>query len=129
MAFFEAKRAAREALHREMSRAALYYPPEAATPTDAVLVRVRLHYKFDPLGDQQGTNFNFAEKHEVIPRVVFDRREVEPERGAVVSFGGGEAYELDTTLPPDDFTITAPAPRMPAHKAVAYPGPESAHGG
>jgi len=124
VSFYEEKRAARMELHAAVSRPARYYP-DSDNLSDFQDVSVRLHYKFDPLGDMQGTSFGYAEKQATIPKVIFNNIEVTPTRDGVVSFGMGEAYQVDNVLPPDDFTTAAEAPRMPMHKAVGYPGPEA----
>lgn len=119
---FELKRRARRQLHDAMSVPAFYF----ADPKDKasyVPIFVRVHYRFDPLGDMKGTNLEYAERQEVIPRIIFDNTEITPQNNAVVSVRPGEAYQVDNILPPDDFTSTAEAPRMPRHLAALYPHP------
>lgn len=73
-----------------------------------LLVHIRVHTKFAALGDMKGTNFNYAERQDELPRLIFMRDEVMmPERGAVVSVELGEAYTVDHTDPPDGISITA----------------------
>lgn len=123
--FYEMKRRARRQLHDAMSVPAFYFA-DPKDKTSWVLVSVRVHYKFDPLGDMKGTNLEYAERQEVIPRLIFDNNEITPRNPAVVSVRHNEAYQVDNTLPPDDFTTTAEAPRMPANLAALYPHPPEA---
>ena len=125
LSFFEQKRRARKHLHRGLSRPAYYFPDPDNTD-DWQEIHVRVHYKFNALGDMKGTSFDFAEKQEVIPRIIFDNSEIAPQNHAVVCLLAGEAYQVDNVLPPDDFTTTAEAPRMPVRRAEGYPYPGSA---
>lgn len=123
--FYEQKRRARRQLHEELSRPAFYFPdPDDKATWQEVYVRV--HYKFEAQGDMKGTSFDFAERQDVIPRLIFDNTEIDPQNHAVVSLLAGEAYQVDNVLPPDDFTTTAEAPRMPQSMAAEYPYPGSA---
>lgn len=75
---------------------------------EPVLVHVRVHTKFVALGDMKGTNFNYAERQDETPRILFMRDEVDmPVRGAYISVEPGEAYLVDHTDPIDDISITA----------------------
>lgn len=87
-----------------MSVPALYLVGDS----EPVLVHVRLHTKFAALGDMKGTNFNFAERQDVLPRILFMLDEVPaPARGAIVSVEAGEAYYVDHTDPLDNISVTA----------------------
>ncbi len=69
---------------------------------------VRVHTKFQALGDMKGTNFNYAEREDITPRIIIWREEIpQPVRNAIISVEAGEAYYLDNIQPPDDLTITA----------------------
>lgn len=102
--FRDIKRKGRRDLHKRMLVPA-FYIVEGEEP---LLVHVRVHTKFDALGDMKGTNFNYAEREDVLPRLLFMRDEVAmPVRGAIVSIEPHEAYTIDHTDPPDDISITA----------------------
>ncbi len=120
--FRDIKRKARRDLHERMRVAALYIESPDAEPRP---VTVRIHTKFDTLGDQKGTNFNSAEREDVIPRILFWREEVpSPKRLAIVSVASGEAYSVDAVLPPDDLTISAHVVQLHASEMVGLPLPE-----
>jgi hypothetical protein len=78
---------------------AIYIEPEA--PNTEVPCFVRIHSKWDALGDVAGTAFGYAEQEERIPEIVFDRTEVLPARHGIVSVETGEAYLVDHVLPRD----------------------------
>jgi len=85
---------------------------------------VRVHTKFDALGDVKGTSFAYAERHEDIPQIIFMRDQVLPDRGGIVSVEPGEAYCIDNTLPPDDITQTGQVTRLPDAEALGLPVPD-----
>lgn len=120
--FFEKKRRARKLLHRELSRPAFYFP-DPDDPETYEEITVRVHYKFDALGEMKGTSFEYAEKQAVVPKLVFNNEEITPQNHAVVTLMQYEAYQVDNVLPPDDFTTTAEAPRMPRNVSQQYPWP------
>lgn len=100
--FREIKRTARLSLHSNMAEPALYL----ATPSsDPVSCTVRLHLKFDELGEL--LRGGFAERQEITPRIVFLASQVRPVRGGVVVTKDMGAWRVDNDLPPDDITITA----------------------
>lgn len=100
---------------------ALYVAGNGASPLP---VHVRLHTKFDALGDQTGTNLASAEREEIIPRILFMRSELPfPARGAIISVEPGEAYRIDHVEPADDITITANVIRLSKREAEGLPTP------
>jgi len=95
--------------------------------SEPLLVHVRVHTKFDALGDMKGTNFNYAEREDILPQILFMRDEVpSPVRGAYVSIEQGEAYSINHTEPADTISVTAfVAPILPSELAelnLPYPG-------
>lgn len=123
------KRQARKDLHQHMQIPALYLVPAPAgssSPYEAPLfVTVRLHLKFDAIGDMKGTNFHYAERHEPTPKIIFMRSEVnKPVRNAVIVIEAGEAYRVDNVLPPDDITVAAEVLRLSAAEASGLPVPD-----
>lgn len=110
MGIRDIKRKARTKLHRAMQVAGLYLFDD----DDPKPVSVRVHYDFRALGDLAGTSYNFADRQETMPKIVFLAAEVAPVRGAIVSVEAGEAYRVDNVLPKDDLTITAEVLRMTA---------------
>lgn len=120
--FRDIKREGRRDVHRELQVPALYIAAPGATP---VGVTVRVHTKFDALGNQKGTNFHSAEMIERQPQIVFMRSEgVVPARNAIVSVEPGEAYRIGPVSPPDDITITAIVTALTAAEAAGLPVPE-----
>lgn len=122
--FREQMREARRVLHEDMSVPAMYFMEDA--PEDAFQISVRIHEKWMALGDMKGTNFNYAETESIIPRIIFDLTEVDPDRGAVVSVEPGVAYRVDTPLPPDDFIVTATVSKLTTDETTGFPLPASA---
>jgi hypothetical protein len=85
---------------------------------------VRVHTKFQALGDQVGTNLNYAEREDVTPRIIIWREEIpQPTRNAIISVEPGEAYLIDNVNPPDDLTITAMVVAMEHEDTLGLPVP------
>lgn len=132
----EIKTRSRAALHEAMQVAALYLVqnPDYVTPViDPDIprylqtpVNVRVASKWGTLGDMKGTNFHFAEREEVKPKIIFLRSEIAvPVRNAVVSISADEAYRIDNAMPLDGITITAECLILSAAQIAlgAYPVP------
>lgn len=103
--FRDIKRRARRDVQNHMRVPALYLASFDAVPVPCF---VRVHTKFQALGDMKGTNFNYAERGDITPRIILWREEIpQPVRNAIVSVEAGEAYYLDNIEPADDLTITA----------------------
>ena len=131
MGLREIKDAARRDLHEQMKVAALYLDD----PTDLVgfppvPCTVRVHTMQAPLGEVKGTSFDYAERHEAIPRIVFLWDEVpEPSNGSVVTIKDPatllkEAYRIDNRHPRDGITVTADVTGMTAAQYAGLPFPE-----
>jgi hypothetical protein len=96
------KRQARETVHETMQVEAKYIVTTGAAPVD---VSVRLHTKFDALGNLRGAGY--AEMQSIKPKAIFLR----PAAGflqnnAVLWVAPGEAYAINNIQPPDDITVT-----------------------
>lgn len=103
--FRDIKRRARRDVQLHLRVPALYLASIDAVPVQCF---VRVHTKFQALGDMKGTNFNYAEREDITPRIIIWREEIpQPVRNAIISVEAGEAYHIDNTQPPDDLTITA----------------------
>lgn len=114
------KRPARRAIHDKFKVPALYLVNPAATP---VAVGVRVHTKFQALGDLDGGGAGWAEREEMTPRLIFQRSEMQPARGALVSVEPGEMYRVEVALPPDDEFVTAQVVVLSAGEiAKLFPG-------
>jgi len=124
------KKTARRVVHETMRHAALYlaYIPLDESSPEPIPVDVRLHTSFKALGDQAGTSFQFAEKHEPVPQIIFLRDQIAPVRGAVVSVALGEAYQIDNVMPPSEEYVTAEVTRLSAGKAAGLPYPGAPEG-
>lgn len=124
MSIRDIKRSARRDLHREMAVPALYLVPDGDGWLAPVPCTVRLHTKFQALGDAKGTNFHYAEREEETPKAVLLRDDVSaPTRGCVISVEAGEAYRIDHAAEPDDEFVTVTILRLAAEEAVGLPVP------
>lgn len=119
MGLRDIKAQARGDLHQTMQVPAVYAAPGGAQRR----CNPRVHSKFDALGDQQGTSFNYAERIEKTPRLVFWRSEIDAELEAhgiivivdpITGQPTGEAYRLNTSEPPDLQTVTWLVTVLPA---------------
>ncbi len=123
--FRDIKRRARTDVQKHLRVRALYLATIDAVPVPCF---VRVHTKFQALGDMKGTNFNYAEYEDITPRIILWREEIpQPVRNAIVSVEAGEAYYLDNIEPPDDLTITAMVVKMDDDdpKLAMLPNPET----
>lgn len=125
----EIRRAARTNLHERLRVAAVFIPLPEDSPPAMFPVTVRIHSKFDALGDRPGVSANYGERAEVVPRIVFWLSELpddapNPVRGSIVSVEEGEAYEVDHVEPPDGQTVTAAVTRLTPAVAANWPTPE-----
>lgn len=105
---------------------ALYLLPADPGPwEEPVPCGVRLHLKFQALGDLKGTSSHYAEREEMTPKAIFFRDDVDaPARDAVISVAVGEAYRIDHTLPADGEFVTASIVPLTASETVGLPVPE-----
>ena len=121
--FRDIKRDARRVVHETMRVPALYIA-DPTKPHLNVRCTVRVHTRFDALGNMAGTNFNAAERHERLPQIIFWRDEnLALKRHGVVSVEPGEAYRIDNVMPSDDQTITATVVMLKASDTTALPTP------
>ena len=121
--FRDIKRKARRDVQKHLRVPAYYLVSGEAEP---VACFVRLHTKFGALGDMAGTNLGYAEREEILPRIILWREEIpQPVRNAIISVEEGEAYLIDHVQPADDLTITATVVVMPASEAAGLPYPGS----
>lgn len=120
MSIRDIKRDARRRLHTGLRVAALYIAKTGATP---VPVFVRVHTKFNALGDKE-----MAQRMDIEPRLIFLASELpaplRPETG-IVSVEVGEAYRIKAADPVDDAGfITAKVSQLTAAQADGLPVPE-----
>jgi hypothetical protein len=116
------KKRARGDVHDRMRVAALYLETPSSFPVPCF---VRVHTKFAALGDMKGTSFDYAERLDTTPKLIFWREDgIEPQRNAIVSVEPGEAYQIDHVSPPDGQTITATVVLLEAEDAAGLPVPE-----
>lgn len=112
---------ARRTLHEVFKVPALYYSPAAVVPTGHF---VRVHEKFDAVGDLAGTNMSYAEGVEPLPRIVFVDESFTPARGSVVIVSATEGYRLEYADPKDDISHTAPAVRLTTEELTEFETPD-----
>lgn len=67
-------------------------------------ITARLHSKFKATGDLESEGY--AERQEIVPRVIFLKQDILPENNMIIVTEDGEAYYVDNVLPPDGITIT-----------------------
>lgn len=123
--FRDIKRRARTDVQNHLRVRALYIAEEGADPVPCF---VRVHTQFQALGDMKGTNFNYAEREDITPRIILWRAEIpQPKRNAIISVEAGEAYYIDSIEPPDDLTIKAMVVRLDNEdpKLIDLPVPET----
>lgn len=104
------------------------YIEDTALPVP-VPCTVRVHSKMNALGELKGTSFDYAERHEMIPRLIFLIEEVVPANGSVVTIIDPatllkEAYRVDNRLPRDGITVTAEVTVMTPAEYAGLPFPE-----
>lgn len=107
----EIKRPARRALHDKAKVPALYLATPAEAPTS---VGVRVHTKFQTVGDLSGGGSGWAQMQDVTPRLIFQRSEMQPAQGGFVSVEPGELYQISNVRPPDDEFVTVEVTQMSA---------------
>ena len=122
--FTAALRRATRQKFQHMARFAYYFTDPAAP--NPQMIRVIVTDRHVSVGDLKGTNFNYAEVDVDSPRIEFLREEVEPARKGFVSIEAGLAYEIDSTLPAEDITVTAKVVRLKAEKVRNFPYPQVA---
>ncbi len=121
--FRDIKRNARRAVQLHLRVPALYLATRDAVPVPCF---VRVHTKFQALGDMKGTNFNYAEYEDITPRIILWREELpQPSRNAIISVEAGEAYQIDNVQPADDLTITAMVTAMDIEDTADLPIPST----
>lgn len=117
------KRAARQRLHTALAVPALYIP---VTGADPVPVTVRVHTKFDAVGQLNG-EAQWGQRAQAEPHLIFQATDL-PANGlrvkAVVSVEAGEAYYIDHSDPVDDAGfVKARVTAVPAATAEDLPVP------
>jgi hypothetical protein len=111
--FREQVREARRDLHAHMAVDALYVLPVSDLEAEVTPCTVRVHEKRLPIGDQLGTSFQYAERHEVVPEIILLRSQIPaPVRGAIFSIAENVAYKIDNVMPADEETMTVQVTRM-----------------
>lgn len=113
MSFRQAKRQARAQLHEHLAFPVWYFP---AVPGTAEYRTIRLHTKYDPLGEL--LRGGFADRQEVIPKAVFMLEEGDVERNGVIVTDSEGAYSIDNLLPPDDATRMVEIVKLPRSFAL-----------
>ncbi len=113
--FREMKRQARRQLHEHMSEPALYLADTSAEPVGCT---VRLHLKFDEIGEL--LRGGFADRQELTPRILFLGEQVQPVRNSIVITQDMGAWRIDNDLPPDDITITAEVVRLTKSQITSF---------
>jgi len=113
MSFRQAKRQARAQLHEHLAFPVWYFP---TVPGTAEYRTIRLHKKYDPLGEL--LRGGFADRQEIIPKAVFSLSEGDVERHGVIITDNEGAYSIDNLLPPDDTTRIVEIVKLPRSFAL-----------
>lgn len=72
-------------------------------------ITARRHDAAKVVGDLAGTNLSYAESHERPTTIVLWRSELAAttiKRGALIIFAADEGWRINTSLPPDNQTVT-----------------------
>lgn len=104
MTFRDIKRQARQTIHDRLAEPALYFVDPDGAP---VSITVRLHLRFDTLGELLTVSAGFADRQELTPRIVFMNAQITPSRNCIVVTKDLGAYNIETDIAPDDITTTA----------------------
>lgn len=107
------KRRARRQLHAHMSEPVWFLE---TADSDPVLTTVRLHFKFDRLGEL--LRGGFADRQEELPKLIF--MGVKPRRGSLVVTEDMGVYRVDNASPPDDITVTAEVVKLTPSQLEGY---------
>ena len=123
--FRDIKNQARRDLHREAQVPAFYVAGQSGTP---VLLHVRVHTKFEALGDLEGLTGMPAQRPEAKPKIIFMRdelasAEITLANNAVISVEAGEAYRIAFIMPPDGISVTAEVVALTPAQASGLPVP------
>lgn len=113
--FREMKRQARRQLHEHLSEPALYL---AATTAEPLGCTVRLHLKFDEVGEL--LRGGFSDRQELTPRILFLGEQVQPARNGIVVTRDMGAWRIDNDLPPDDITITTEVAKLSRNQVLSF---------
>lgn len=118
--FRDIRRQMRDSVHAHLKVRAYYIAPVAGP----VEVEVRIHGTVEKLGDMKGTSLSYSERYEIVPTIVLPKAQVAaPARLAIISVSPGEAYRIDTVLPPDGDYVTVEVSRMRTAETVGLPIP------
>ena len=129
--FREEMRKGRAILHQKMGdRANIFAYPfdedDDGNPVapDISHIKVRVHEKFDALGDLKGTNYKYAEMEDNAPIAVFWLNiptGFKPERGMAFVTEYGRVYIIDSTFPADDQTQNAKVNEVLGSRKAEFP--------
>lgn len=91
---------------------------------DPTYCDVRVHTNTKALGDMSGFDYQPSERLESVPEIIALTSEVIPSRGGVFSVALGEAYLVETVMPPEGDTVKCQCARLSAAKADGLALPE-----
>lgn len=118
MTFREIKRRLlRQPLHDRLAEPAWYLPTPTAEP---VACTVRLHLRFDEIGQLASLQSGFADRQELTPRIVFLNSQVAPTKNGFVVTKDMGVYRVDNDLAPDDITTTAEVSTVSESRAAGF---------
>ena len=125
--FLEIKRKARRLVHEHLHIDSFIYKCQDTFYASGTSVRVRLHYDYGLVGNQPGTNFQYAEATEMSDAVAILYTSDYPslENGDIIATERGDAYRVEMTDPADDETTKAHLTKMHIQESrgvVPYPG-------
>ena len=117
MTFRDIKRQARQTIHARLAEPVLYFADANAAP---VAITVRLHLKFDALGQLLTMSAGFADRQELSPRIIFmNSQGVDPVRNAIVVTKDMGAFNVEVDVAPDDITTAAEVTQMSKSEVIA----------
>lgn len=123
MGLREIKARARRDLHERMKVPAYYYAHADALPAS---VFVRVHSKMDALGEVQGTSFGYAERRDVVPKILYWVADYPArfQQKGVIMISADEGYRLGPDDPLDVHTITHAATPLSRTDRLKFDAPE-----
>lgn len=110
----EAKLAARQKVHGTFFVPCVFYDSVISTPSvEDDVIGVRIHDKFEHVGDLAGTNLSYAETAERATRAIFRTSELAARnvaRGSMITMlnyaGDIVGYHIESVHPPDGYTTS-----------------------
>ena len=119
MDFKDIRNNARLKVHENFKLSAIAYLPDG----QRLPVTCRLQRSLESGGDLPQTGFDYPDRVEITPRLVFLKAEHIPDIDNIYSFGDDGIYIVRKVDGTDGITITAETNRIADERLEDYPGP------